>query len=254
MIRQSVQFVGLIVVACVLGVVATGFAWVMYLIVGDRLPRAAEVFVAEEYVPADLVVSVAEASPGTEATVSAVWAAWAQGGEEAGGRMLSGTEEKMKGLEPKYVRLDHIFDDDYYGVYQGSGSYDFNKLDAIVEDIEQMGAKPFFALGYMPSGIADSKIDQPRDWGEWKGLVKALIRHYLVVMARILVMCIMRCGTSRIWSLLVSGIMVVGRAICSCIGGPAKLLGSFAVRVGYRSLSLEGRGLRLCIRIGWWLW
>jgi hypothetical protein len=152
------------------------FSWVIYLILVDKLPRKIEIFVVEEYVEADIVVatdvSIGEMFP--------VWQAFAQGGEEAGG-MLEGTEALMSETRPQYIRMDHIFDDDYYGVVSRDGGNlraDWSKLDTTVENIMEMGAKPFFALGYMPSEIAPSKIDQPNNWAEWQWLVEETIRHY----------------------------------------------------------------------------
>ena len=133
-----------------------------------------EVFVVEEYRPANIVVN-AGASLGK---IKPFWKGFAQGGEEMGGSMLASTVPAMKQISPSYVRLDHIFDDDYYGVVKGPGQYDFSKLDAEVDRILAMGAKPFFSLGYMPSALADSKISVPHDWGQWGSLVAATVAHY----------------------------------------------------------------------------
>lgn len=127
----------------------------------------------EEYRPSDIVVN-ANSDTGF---VLAPWTGLAQGGEEMQINMLAGTENSIKKLEPSYVRLDHIFDDDYYGVYQ-NGQYNWTKLDQVVNSILAMGAKPFFSLGYMPSSLASSKIDIPTDWNKWSSLVLALINRY----------------------------------------------------------------------------
>ena len=99
----------------------------IYLIIADRLPKEAELFVVEEYRPAKLVMDM-ETDLGQ---LSTPWAALAQGGEEAGVPMLAGTENQMKQISPGYVRLDHIFDDDYYGVVSGTSGnlqFDWTKL------------------------------------------------------------------------------------------------------------------------------
>ena len=109
-----------------------------------------------------------------------IWANFAQGGEEPP-PMLKGTVDKMKELKPRYIRLDHIYDK--YQIVKKSGSqisYDFSLLDKSVEDILNMGAKPFFSLSYMPiefSG-ASSVIDLPTDLNLWSNLVRETILHY----------------------------------------------------------------------------
>ena len=83
-----------------------------------------------------------------------VWRALAQGGEEAGrSRMLEHTKEFVEPLGVDYIRLDHIFDDDYYGVVigrkqDGRLDLDWSWLDKTVDDILAVGAKPFFSLSY----------------------------------------------------------------------------------------------------------
>jgi len=76
-----------------------------------------EVFVAEEYRPADIKINVGAKWE----QLRPFWQSFAQGGEELGGTMLAPTVGTMKQLAPRYVRLDHIFDDDYYGVVKGPG-------------------------------------------------------------------------------------------------------------------------------------
>lgn len=134
----------------------------------------AEVFVVEEYRPADIEVDLAI----SRGTIKPIWQSFAQGGEELGGNMLTPTVGSMAQLNPRYVRLDHIFDDDYYGVVKGPGQYDFSRLDAVVNQILAMGAKPFFCLSYMPSAFAETKISSPRNWDDWYSLVRATVEHY----------------------------------------------------------------------------
>lgn len=135
--------------------------------------RRAEVFLVEEFRPAQIQVNV-DRSFGS---MPGVWRAFAQGGEEAAGvRMLEPTVELIDKIGPEYVRLDHIFDDDYYGVLKGD-TYDWSKLDETVKDIVAMGAKPFFSLSYLPEKVGPGKIGVP-DWGKWQQLVKECVGHY----------------------------------------------------------------------------
>jgi len=147
--------------------------WYLYRLLTVQVPQ---IFVQIPYQPANIAVDASD----TKGPIHPFWLGFAQGGEEMTD-MLSSTVGKMKALRPSYVRLDHIFDDDYYGVVSGgSGNLSFNwsKLDRTVEAIQAMGAKPFLSLGYMPGALAGSKIDAPRNWDDWATLVRATVEHY----------------------------------------------------------------------------
>jgi len=110
------------------------------------------------------------------------WRALAQGGEESGVRMLENVALPASALMPRYVRLDHIYD--FYNVVsrneKGNLQFNWNELDATVCDIYQMGAKPFFVLGYMPPALSgdNSLISAPKSWPEWSLVVQRTIEHY----------------------------------------------------------------------------
>ncbi len=110
------------------------------------------------------------------------WQALAQGGEEKGVQMLGNVIPQTRELEPRYIRLDHVYD--FYDVVSRDGSgnlnLNFSRLDATVCDIYAAGAKPFFALGYMPPvmSIDGSLIGRPANWNEWSVLVQRTIEHY----------------------------------------------------------------------------
>lgn len=105
-----------------------------------------------------------------------VWRYLAQGGEEKG-RQLLPVVEKVKILQPKYIRIDHVFD--YYDIVSGdNSSYNFTKLDEMITDIRATGAKPFIALSYMPASMSSGDItDYPKDWGAWERLITATVEH-----------------------------------------------------------------------------
>lgn len=108
------------------------------------------------------------------------WQSFAQGGEEPP-PMLSPVVDKIKLINPQYIRLDHIYD--YYDIVKkanGGYVFDFSLLDQTVNDILAMGALPFFSLSYMPSAFtpSGSVIDSPTDWNNWKNLVRATVEHY----------------------------------------------------------------------------
>src|SRR5690606_20072505 len=79
------------------------------------------------------------------------------------------------------IRIDHIYD--FYDVVNvnvdGSLTYDWSKLDQVVDDILEMGAKPFFSLSYMPKVISTgTELDVPIDWSLWMQVVRETVRHY----------------------------------------------------------------------------
>jgi hypothetical protein len=128
--------------------------------------------------PANLIIDAGSSFSVTETTN---WANLAQGGEETGVRMILPVVEKVRALSPNYVRIDHIYD--YYDLVgrspDGSLSYNWTKLDQTVGDILLTGAKPFFALSYMPPAISSGDIiEVPRSWADWENLVKATVEHY----------------------------------------------------------------------------
>jgi hypothetical protein len=107
------------------------------------------------------------------------WKNLAQGGEEKG-RMLASVADKLKGLNPDYIRIDHVFD--LYNVVgrDGSGALTFNwsELDLTLGDIREIGAKPFIAISYMPPAISKGDIlEVPNSWAEWELAVQRLVEH-----------------------------------------------------------------------------
>lgn len=124
-------------------------------------------------IKANIVVDVSQ----KEGFLTGNWLNFAQGGEEVEG-MLNKSVQSMQLLRPKYIRIDHIFDN--YSVVNQNGNYNFEKLDKTVADILAMGAKPLFSLSYMPREFTDSGsvIDVPKDWNLWQNLVQKTIEHY----------------------------------------------------------------------------
>lgn len=129
-------------------------------------------------VPANITIDTQKAV----GTVNFNWKALAQGGEKSGVRMLEPAIPHIAKINPKYIRLDHIYD--YYHVVsrnaKGELMFDWTALDQTVCDIYHTNSKPFFSLGYMPPSIAKdgSVISPPKDWNEWAYVVKTTIEHY----------------------------------------------------------------------------
>lgn len=127
-------------------------------------------------IPANIFINLSE----KVGPINKNWSSFSQGGEEPP-PMLSNTVSYMRRLSPRYIRIDHIYD--YYNVVQKSDKgyfFDFSSLDKTVDDIQNMGAIPFFSLSYMPRQFtkSGSVIDSPSDWNDWKNLIKATIEHY----------------------------------------------------------------------------
>ncbi len=106
--------------------------------------------------------------------------AFAQGGEEATD-MIGPIVSEVRALNPRIIRIDHIYD--YYQVVGRNGSeltFDWSRLDQAVNSILATGAKPMLALSYMPSAIAKdgSIINPPNDWNEWAFVVQKTIEYF----------------------------------------------------------------------------
>jgi beta-xylosidase len=100
-----------------------------------------------------------------------LWQNIAQGGEEATD-MIKPVITQLKSLQPKLIRIDHIFD--YYKVDQGNNQYDFSRLDGAIDSILATGAVPMLSLSYTP----DSK--EPNDWNQWNNLISATAHRYSI--------------------------------------------------------------------------
>jgi hypothetical protein len=106
--------------------------------------------------------------------------AFAQGGEEAED-MIAPISDQVKALRPKYIRIDHLYDN--FNVVKKDGgnlSFDWGRLDQAINTILSTGAKPVLALSYMPAAIAKDGviINPPVNWDDWSTVVQKTIEHY----------------------------------------------------------------------------
>lgn len=110
------------------------------------------------------------------------WRALAQGGEESTPTTLTSVVPEISSLNPRYIRIDHIYD--FYDVVSknedGTLNFNFEKLDIVISDILATGAKPFFALSYMPPILSRDGLTTslPNNWNDWQILVQRTIEHY----------------------------------------------------------------------------
>jgi len=106
------------------------------------------------------------------------WRNLAQGGEEASWQ-IAPVADKVRALQPEYIRIDHIYD--FYEPVQGSPgniTFDFTKLDAMLNDIEAVGAKPYIAISYMPPALGGRDIvSSPARYEDWQLVVQKTIEH-----------------------------------------------------------------------------
>lgn len=124
--------------------------------------------------PANLIVDVqSDLGP-----MPRPWRNLAQGGE-AFDWNIGPITGKVKALNPNYIRIDHIYD--FYDIVKKDGetlSFDFSKLDPVLDQIKATGATPFISLSYMPPAIsAGDIVSEPRNWNDWQLTVQKTIEH-----------------------------------------------------------------------------
>ena len=109
-----------------------------------------------------------------------IWAGLAQGFESDEMR-LNQVSGYLRQAGVSYIRIDHVLDG-YGTIKRGSDGklcYDFSNLDRLVNDILAVGAKPFFALSYMPTAISQGDVtDKPRNWSEYAQVINWFVGHY----------------------------------------------------------------------------
>ncbi len=157
-----------------LGVGILGLLIIVTLIGVTQLQVIREFFSRASGEPANVVVD-------TQAVLGPMprpWRNLAQGGEDAAWRIQPITGQ-VKALNPEYIRIDHIYD--FYDIVKGTPgniTFDFSKLDPILDDIKATGATPYIALSYMPPAIAEGDIvSRPKRWEDWQLTVQKTIEH-----------------------------------------------------------------------------
>lgn len=127
--------------------------------------------------PANIVV---DTSTRLEPIKTDFYHAFAQGGEEQND-MLQSIAGDVRALRPQVIRIDHLYDSyQVVGRDDNGLTFDWTRLDAVVNTIISTGAKPVLALSYMPNVIAKDGviINPPNDWNEWSLVVQKTIEHY----------------------------------------------------------------------------
>lgn len=127
--------------------------------------------------PANIIVDAGSIT--NEKVDPAFMRAFAQGGEESG-NWLAPVQKEVAALKPKWIRIDHIYD--FYDIVKKDAdglSFDFSKLDPLIDSISATGATPVISLSYMPPAIAreNKVINPPTNWDDWALVVQRTIEH-----------------------------------------------------------------------------
>ena len=96
--------------------------------------------------------------------------------------LLPETLGQVNSTGVRSVRIDHIFDDDFYGLVSrdsaGALTFDFTKLDSVVLPLFDQGMVPWFTLSYMPGALAKDKFTAPSSLTDWSTVVSTTVKHY----------------------------------------------------------------------------
>jgi len=88
----------------------------------------------------------------------------------------------------RYLRFHDILNDEIGIFTTGSKVYNFTYLDTIFDFLKEVNLKPFLEISYMPGGLAsgdkrkflyNANVSIPRDWGEWRNLITAMMDHLI---------------------------------------------------------------------------
>jgi hypothetical protein len=105
-----------------------------------------------------------------------------QGGESDDPAFFDNIRQPGAALGPGLVRLDNIFT--YYNIVQrgpdGLITYNWDRLDQVLDSLNAMGKEPLICLSYMPetlSATGNSRVIPPAKYEEWAALVTATVKH-----------------------------------------------------------------------------
>ncbi len=111
-------------------------------------------------------------------------------GNDIGAEFAESLRIAHNDLDATYVRAHAILHDDNAVVtrtHDGTLAFDFTQVDALYDEIRDLGFRPIVELSFMPAAIARDPeetvfeyrgiISPPRDWSEWYEVVRALTAH-----------------------------------------------------------------------------
>jgi hypothetical protein len=106
----------------------------------------------------------------------------AQGGESDDPDFLANVVGQTRALGPGLLRIDNIYN--YYDIVgrtpEGALTYNWAKLDRVLDHVRAMGREPLICLSYMPETMSvsgESRVEPPAKLEEWSALVEATVRH-----------------------------------------------------------------------------
>jgi xylan 1,4-beta-xylosidase len=111
-------------------------------------------------------------------------------GHDIGTEFAEALSRAREDLGVTHVRAHAILHDDNGVVTRapdGELAFEFGGVDAIYDQLLEIGVRPVVELSFMPAALARDPeqsvfgyrgiISPPADWGEWRALVSALARH-----------------------------------------------------------------------------
>lgn len=87
---------------------------------------------------------------------------------------------RVKALGHRMVR---VFLQEYFFIYPEHGVFDWTRLDAFMDSLEQMGVKVLASICIKPKPLypkVDPTVFMPNDAEEWKRVIRELVRRYSV--------------------------------------------------------------------------
>lgn len=106
----------------------------------------------------------------------------AQGGESADPGFFDNIRDAGAALGPGLVRIDNIYThyDIVHRAEDGTLTYDWSKLDRVLDGLRAMNKEPLICLSYMPEILSvsgKSRVEAPAKFEEWGALVQATVKH-----------------------------------------------------------------------------
>lgn len=111
-------------------------------------------------------------------------------GNDIGREFAEALQIAVADLGVSYVRAHAILHDDNRVVTRredGRLHFDFELVDALYDELLQIGMRPVVELSFMPAAVARDPdetvfayrgiISPPRDWSEWRQVVQSLVEH-----------------------------------------------------------------------------
>jgi hypothetical protein len=157
-----------------IGVILSTLMLLTTFLAAWQLPQTRELFGQASGTPAAIIIY-------TQSFLGPLprpWRNLSQGGEDHAWR-LKPVADSIGALNPEYIRLDHIYDFyDVVGGTSGNLTFNFSKLDLVLSDIAEVGAKPYISLSYMPTVLnATDLTGAPDSYRDWQVVVEKTIEH-----------------------------------------------------------------------------